>query len=92
LFSSSTDFERSKLQQYKTKVISFAKNLQLYYLPEVSHSKLSQKITNYLTTILGILEKYPAERMNAFPIRMDIEKSGLFTSDKLKPVGERIYT
>jgi hypothetical protein len=39
-----------------------------------------------------MLEICPAERMNAYPISQDIELPGRFTTDILKPAGERINT
>jgi putative SOS response-associated peptidase YedK len=50
------------------------------------------KPSNHLSTILGMLEIFPAEKMNAYPISKDIELPGNFTSDILKPTGERLYT
>jgi hypothetical protein len=38
-----------------------------------------------------MLEIFPAKRMNAYPINKNIELPGPYTSDLLKPVGERIY-
>jgi putative SOS response-associated peptidase YedK len=43
--------------------------------------------SNHLTSILGMLEIYPAERMNTFPINKNIKLSVPYTSDMLKPVG-----
>jgi hypothetical protein len=49
------------------------------------------KPSNHLSTILHMMEPYPVEKMNAYPISKDIELSGPYTSDILKPVGERLY-
>jgi putative SOS response-associated peptidase YedK len=48
--------------------------------------------SNHLTDILGMLDIFPAERMNAYPISRDIDLPGPFTSDILKPIGDRLYT
>lgn len=48
------------------------------------------KPSNHLSTILGMLEIYPADRMNAYPISKDIELPGPYTTDILKPAGKRI--
>jgi putative SOS response-associated peptidase YedK len=49
------------------------------------------KPSNHLSTILQMMEPYSADRMNAYPISKDIELPGPYTSDILKPAGERIY-
>jgi putative SOS response-associated peptidase YedK len=48
--------------------------------------------SSHLNEVLGMLEIFPAEKMNAYPISKDIELPGPFTIDILKPAGERIYT
>jgi putative SOS response-associated peptidase YedK len=48
------------------------------------------KPSKNLSEILGMLEIFPAERMNAYPISKNIELPGPYTIDILKPVGERI--
>jgi putative SOS response-associated peptidase YedK len=47
--------------------------------------------SKHLTEILGMLEVFPPERMNAYPISKDIGLPGPYTIDILKPAGERIY-
>jgi putative SOS response-associated peptidase YedK len=47
--------------------------------------------SSHLSEVLGILEIFPAEMMNAYPISKEIELPGLYTIDILKPAGERIY-
>jgi putative SOS response-associated peptidase YedK len=47
--------------------------------------------SNHLTDILGMLETFPAERMNAYPVGRDIDLQGPFTTGILTPVGERFY-
>lgn len=46
----------------------------------------------HLTDILGMLEMYQADRMNAYPISIQVESGGPYSSEILKPVGDRIYT
>jgi putative SOS response-associated peptidase YedK len=48
--------------------------------------------SNHLTDILGMLEIFPAEKMNAYPIDSDFDKITPVTANSLKPAGNRIYT
>ena len=47
--------------------------------------------SNHLTTILGMLEIFPSEKMNAYPVSKEIEIPGQHTVKVLKPVGNRVY-
>lgn len=49
------------------------------------------KPENSLTDILGMLNKFPSDLMNAYPISKEVEKPGPYTSEILKPVGERLF-
>jgi putative SOS response-associated peptidase YedK len=49
------------------------------------------KPSKHLSEILGMLQIFPAERMNAFPVSKEVDLPGLFTLDNLKPVGEKLY-
>jgi putative SOS response-associated peptidase YedK len=48
--------------------------------------------SSHLSEVLGMLEMFPAVRMNAYPISKDIELPSPYSIDILKPAGERIYT
>ena len=48
--------------------------------------------SNHLSDVLGMLEIFPAEKMNAYPIRHGFEKSLQVSSPDLKPTGDRIYS
>ena len=39
-----------------------------------------------------MLELFPAEKMNAYPISRDIDLPGSYSSEILKPIGERLYS
>jgi hypothetical protein len=58
------------------------KGREIHWLRESSH----------LTDILAMLEIFPAEKMNAYPLNRDFDKILPLTGHSLKPVGERIYT
>jgi putative SOS response-associated peptidase YedK len=47
--------------------------------------------SNHLIDILGMLEIYPAEKMNAYPLGRELESADPHTPEVLKPAGERIY-
>ena len=49
------------------------------------------RYSNHLSGILGMLEIFAAEKMNAYPIRKDFDNISQITVDILDPVGERIY-
>jgi len=48
--------------------------------------------SNHLTDILRMLDMYPADKMNAYPICKQIESEGPYSSEILKPIGDRIYS
>ncbi len=48
--------------------------------------------SNHLTDILRMLEMYPSEKMNAYPISKQVESGGPHSSEILNPVGNRIYS
>jgi putative SOS response-associated peptidase YedK len=48
------------------------------------------KPTNSLSEILGMMNKFPSDLMNAHPISKEVEKPGPYTLEILKPVGERL--
>ena len=47
--------------------------------------------SNHLTDILGMLEIFPAEKMNAYLLKRDFDKVLPIISKNLEPAGERVY-
>jgi putative SOS response-associated peptidase YedK len=47
--------------------------------------------SNHLTTILRMLEVFPSEKMNAYPVSKDIEIPGQHNVNVLNPVGNSVY-
>lgn len=48
--------------------------------------------SNHLTDILGMLEIFPDERMNAYPLSKEFDKALPVTGKSLYPGGDRIYS
>jgi len=48
------------------------------------------KPTNTLTEILGMLTKYPSDKMDAYPVSNELNESGPFDRNMLMPSGERL--
>lgn len=48
--------------------------------------------SNHLSDVLGMLERFPAEKMNAYPIGKDFDKSPQVSAPDLKLTGDRIYS
>ena len=50
------------------------------------------KPTNSLTEILGALNKFPSDLMDAYPISKEIEQPGPYLKDILISKGERLFS
>ena len=64
-------------------------------MPDILHKGRERdwlRPSNNLSAILRMLDIFQAEKMNAYPISKQVESGGPYSSEILKPVGDRIYT
>jgi putative SOS response-associated peptidase YedK len=76
-------------------VNSFVRKIKVTRMPVIlTRGKEAHwlKPTNTLSDILSILKKYPSDKINGYPISKDVNQTGLYAIDILKPVGERLLS
>jgi putative SOS response-associated peptidase YedK len=90
----------TKAEHHGFAVITIPGNALLHRLPAARMPVIIPKgreirwlrNSSHLTDILGMLEIFPAEKMNAYPLNRDYDKTLPVTGYNLKPAGDRIYT